>query len=69
MDFKPDVFKKGELVVYKGLPIDTLGVVREHNGVYVKIHWINWPKTGFPPARGVMMHKLLRVASETNNEK
>ena len=68
MDFKPNKFKKGDLVVYKGDPSSTLGVVREQSGVYVKILWINWPgpQASLPPARGVMMHKLLRVASCDN---
>ena len=66
MDFKPEIFKKGELVVHKSSPSSTLGVVREQDGVYIKIHWINWPARTLRP-RGVMMHKLLRVASGSNN--
>ena len=42
MDFKPERYRKGELVRYFQLD-DTLGIVVEQDGSKVVVQWVAWP--------------------------
>ena len=65
MDFKPEKYRKGELVRYFQYD-DTLGIVIGQDGSKVMVQWVSWP--GHPDlsvARGEMvMYKLKRVEGQ-----
>ena len=65
MDFKPEKYRKGELVRYFQLD-DTLGIVIGQDGSKVTVQWVSWP--GHPDlsvARGPMaMYKVMRVEGQ-----
>ena len=65
MDFKPEKFKKGELVRYFQYN-DTLGIVVEQDGSKVVVQWVAWPGfDGHVVARGPMpMYKVKRVEGQ-----
>ena len=63
MDFKPEKFKKGELVRYFQLD-DTLGIVIGQDGSKVTVQWVSWPEDFqyLSVARGPLpMYKVKRV--------
>ena len=65
MDFKPERYRKGELVRYFKYD-DTLGIVIGQDGSKVTVQWVSWP--GHPHlagARGAMpMYKVKRVEGQ-----
>ena len=62
MDFKPEKYRKGELVRYFQLD-DTLGIVLGQDGAKVTVQWVSLPGfDGHAVARGPMpMYKVKRV--------
>ena len=65
MDFKPEKYRKGELVRYFQLD-DTLGIVIGQDGSKVVVQWVSWPGfDGHAVARGPMpMYKVKRVEGQ-----
>ena len=65
MDFKPERYRKGELVRYFQLD-DTLGIVIGQDGSKVTVQWVSWPGfDGHAVARGPMpMYKVKRVEGQ-----
>ena len=65
MDFKPEKYRKGELVRYFQHD-DTLGIVVEQDGSKVVVQWVAWPGfDGRAVARGPMpMYKVKRVEGQ-----
>jgi len=65
MDFKPEKYKKGEMVRYFKYN-DTLGIVLGQDGSKVSVQWVAWP--GHPDlsvARGPLaMYKVKRVEGQ-----
>ena len=65
MDFKPEKYRKGELVRYFQLD-DTLGIVIGQDGSKVVVQWVAWPGfDGHAVARGPMpIYKVKRVEGQ-----
>ena len=65
MDFKPEKYRKGELVKYFKYD-NTLGIVVEQDGSKVVVQWVAWPGIdGHAVARGPMpMYKVKRVEGQ-----
>ena len=65
MDFKPERYRKGELVKYFKYD-NTLGIVVEQDGSKVVVQWVAWPGfDGHAVARGPMpMYKVKRVEGQ-----
>ena len=65
MDFKPEKYRKGELVKYFKYD-NTLGIVVEQDGSKVVVQWVTWPGfEGSAFARGPLpMYKVKRVEGQ-----
>ena len=61
MDFKPKKFKKGEMVRFFRRPVETLGIVKGHDGGKVEVEWVLWPARVRPGHGWYPMYKLQRV--------
>ena len=61
MDFKPKKFKKGEMVRFFRRPVETLGIVKGHDGGKVQVEWVLWPAQVRPQHGWYPMYKLQRV--------
>ncbi len=66
MDFKPERYRKGELVRYFKHTDSTLGIVVGQDGSKVVVQWVTW--AGHPDlsvARGPLpMYKVKRVEGQ-----
>ena len=62
MDFKPTIYKKGEMVRLKLHGTETLGIVKEQDGGMVKVHWLVWPKHIYAKHGQFPLHTLVPVA-------
>tara|TARA_R110002020_G_scaffold159147_1_gene342804 strand:+ start:422 stop:628 length:207 start_codon:yes stop_codon:yes gene_type:complete len=67
MDFKPEKYRKGELVKYFKHSDSTLGIVVGQDGSKVVVQWVSWP--GFDghaiAFRGpVPMYKVKRAEAQ-----
>ena len=65
MDFKPEKYRKGELVRYSNYD-NTLGIVVGQDGSKVTVQWVSWP--GHPELSGqrdaVGMYRVERVEGQ-----
>jgi len=64
MDFKPEKYKKGEMVRFFRRSVETLGIVKGHDGGKVQVEWVLWPSPK-PNFHGwYPMYKLKRVEGQ-----
>ena len=61
MDFKPEKYKKGELVQFFRQSENTLGIVKGHDGGKVEVEWVKWPARVKPQHGWYPMYKLQRL--------
>ena len=61
MDFKPEKFKKGDMVRFFRQSENTLGIVKGHDGGKVEVQWILWPDNVRPHHGWFPMYKIRRV--------
>ena len=61
MDFKPEKFKKGDMVRFFRQSENTLGIVKGHDGGKVEVEWVLWPSQVKPQHGWYPMYKLQRV--------
>ena len=64
VDFKPKKFKKGEMVRFFRRPVETLGIVKGHDGGKVEVEWVLWPAQVRPQHGWYPMYKLQRVKGQ-----
>jgi|TARA_R110002124_G_scaffold284097_1_gene460901 hypothetical protein len=64
MDFKAEKYKKGEMVRFFRRSVETLGIVKGHDGGKVQVEWVLWPNPK-PNFHGwYPMYKLKRVEGQ-----
>ena len=67
MDFKPERYRKGELVRYFKHTDSTLGIVVGQDGSKETVHWVSWPDDFqyLSQLRGpIPMYKVKRVEGQ-----
>ena len=67
MDFKPERYRKGELVRYFKHTDSTLGIVVGQDGSKVTVQWVSWPEDFqyLSQLRGpIPMYKVKRVEGQ-----
>ena len=67
MDFKPEKYRKGELVKYFKHSDSTLGIVVGQDGSKVVVQWVSWPDDFqyLSQLRGpIPMYKVKRVEGQ-----
>ena len=65
MDFKPEKYKKGEMVRFFRRPQETLGIVKGHDGGKVEVEWVLWPSQVKPHHGWYPMYKVQRVTQDS----
>jgi hypothetical protein len=63
MDFKPEKFKKGDMVRYRTAVLSSLGIVKEQKGSQVEVEWVLLPKGRIfgPPPQKCPIYFLVKV--------